>query len=72
MSTKSIIKRLLKFVENNQFQRHNCAENDYCPYCCTDEQWYDDQNEHNKGCKVVRLIKDAKKLLASLHVDKTR
>lgn len=64
MMEKELIKRLLSMVRKNEWQYHHAAENPYCPFCVTDDEWWDDQKEHHPGCEYIALVAEAEEYLA--------
>jgi len=66
METKELVEKLLKMAEDNEWQIHHAAENQYCPYCINYEtQSWDDMRSHNDGCEYVALVAAAKEWLSN-------
>ncbi len=60
-------KLLFEHAEATEWMTHHAAENSYCPYCANDDNWWDDQREHNDGCKYVEIMEKAKNILKIKH-----
>ena len=65
MKEKKIIADLLKMVKDNEWLTHHASENNYCPYCNRDDEFWTYQTRHHKGCKFVTIVKRAEKILAN-------
>jgi len=64
-----LIKKLLEIAEDNEWQTHNAAENQYCQYCYNIDLRWDDQCYHNSGCKWVEVVTAARKYLQKHEVE---
>lgn len=65
MDTKELMAQLLEIAKDNEWQSRNAAENNYCPYCVTDDERWTDQVAHHDGCKFVAVVDAAEKYLAN-------
>ena len=61
-----LIKELLEIVEANEWQHRHAAENTYCPFCSTAEEFWEDQIKHHHPCKFVETVYKAKSFLRKI------
>ena len=63
-----IFEWLFNHAVNTEWMTAHAAEDQYCPYCCTEEDAWKSMDKHREGCKYKEMIEKARQMKANLVV----